>query len=125
MYGNSLGAYQKIHKMTMSGREVEAEVLTKAALKLKYCQDHWDAPNRDEILDEALKFNQRIWSIFQGELSSDNNPLPQKLRLDIIRLSTFIDRRIFETIADPSSDKLNIIIEINNNLAAGLRRAPK
>ena len=125
MYGNSLGAYQKVHKMTMSGREVEAEVLTKAALKLKYCQDHWDDPNRDEILDEALKFNQRIWSIFQGELSSDNNPLPQKLRLDIIRLSTFIDRRIFETIAEPSSDKLNIIIEINNNLAAGLRRDPK
>ncbi|MGA9536239.1 MAG: flagellar biosynthesis regulator FlaF [Desulfobacterales bacterium] len=125
MYGNSLGAYQKVHKMTMSGREVEAEVLTKAALKLKYCQDHWDAPNRDEILDEALKFNQRIWSIFQGELSSDNNPLPQKLRLDIIRLSTFIDRRIFETLAEPSSDKLNIIIEINNNLAAGLRGTPK
>ena len=51
----------------------------------------------------------------------DDNPLPKNLRLDIIRLSNFIDRRIFETMAYPSPEKLNIIIDINNNLAAGLR----
>ena len=76
------------------------------------------------MLDEALKFNQRIWSIFQSELSDEENPLPKKLRLDIIRLSAFIDKRIFETMADPSPDKLSIIIDINNNLAAGLRGSP-
>ena len=121
MYANSLGAYETVSKMTMPGREIEAEVLTKAARKLKVCQENWETPNRDELLDEALKFNQRIWSIFQSELSQEDNPLPQKLRLDIIRLSTFIDRRILETIAEPRSEKLNIIIDINNNLAAGLR----
>jgi flagellar protein FlaF len=108
----------------MPGREIEATVLTKAARKLKNCQEHWNTPDRDVMLDEALKFNQRIWSIFQSELSHEDNPLPQKVRLDIIRLSTFIDRRIFETMAEPSPDKLNIIIEINNNLASGLRVSP-
>ena len=124
MYANSLGAYETVSKMTMPGREIEAAVLTKAARKLKNCQDNWNAPDRDSMLDEALKFNQRIWSIFQSELSQEDNPLPQKLRLDIIRLSTFIDRRILETIAEPRFEKLNIIIDINNNLAAGLRGAP-
>jgi len=124
MYANAVGAYETVSKMTMSGREIEAAVLTKAAKKLQTCQEQWDTAQRDDMLDEALKFNQRIWSIFQSELSGEENPLPKKLRLDIIRLSTFIDRRIFETMADPSPDKLRIIIDINNNLAAGLRGSP-
>ena len=33
-------------KATQSGREIEAAVLTKAAVKLKECQDNWDAPDR-------------------------------------------------------------------------------
>lgn len=121
MHGNRLAAYETVNKMTASGREVEASVLTKAALKLKECRQNWEAADRDEKLEEALKFNQRIWSIFQGELAREDNPLPKKLRIDIIRLSAFIDRQIFETMAFPSKDKLKIIIDINNNLAAGLR----
>lgn len=124
MYANPVGAYETVSKMTMSGRETEAAVLTKAARKLKVCQEHWDTADRDGLLDEALKYNQRIWSIFQSELSREDNPLPMQLRLDIIRLSAYIDRRIFETMAEPSPNKLNIIIDINNNLASGLRGSP-
>ena len=124
MYANSVGAYETVSKMTMPGREIEAAVLTKAARKLKLCQEHWDTADRDGLLDEALKYNQRIWSIFQSELSREDNPLPQKLRFDIIRLSTFVDRRIFDTMVDPNPEKLSIIIEINNNLASGLRGSP-
>jgi flagellar biosynthesis activator protein FlaF len=125
MYANSVGAYESVSKMTMSGRDIEAAVLTKAARKLKVCQDRWDTAERDEMLEDALKFNQRIWSIFQSELSAEDNPLPKKMRLGILRLSAFIDKRIFETMAEPSPDKLNIIIDINNNLASGLRDSYK
>jgi flagellar protein FlaF len=121
----SLKAYESVNTATLSGREVEAAVLTKAALKLKECQDNWDAPDRDRKLDEALKYNQRIWSIFQSELSRDDHEMPKKLRLDILRLAAFVDRRIFETMAFPEPNKLNIVININNNLAAGLRGSPK
>ena len=124
MYANSVGAYESVSKMTMSGREIEAAVLTKAARKLKACQDRWNTADRDDMLDDALKFNQRIWSIFQSELAAEDNPLPKKLRLGILRLSAIIDKRIFETMAAPSPDKLNIIIDINNSLAAGLRDSP-
>lgn len=120
----SLKAYESVSKATRSGREIEAAVLTKAAMKLKACQDDWDAPDRDNRLDEALKYNQRIWSIFQSELSRKDHELPKKLRLDILRLAAFIDRRIFETMAFPEPEKLNIVININNNLAAGLRGSP-
>jgi flagellar protein FlaF len=117
----SLRAYETVSKATQSGREIEAAVLTKAAVKLKKCQDNWDAQDRDGSLEEALKYNQRIWSIFQSELSRENHELPRKLRLDILRLAAFIDKRIFETMAFPVPEKLDIVIAINNNLAAGLR----
>ncbi len=120
----SLQAYESVAKATLTGREIEAGVLTKAALKLKNCQDNWEAPDRENRLDEALKYNQQIWSIFQSELSREDHELPNKLRLDILRLAAFIDRRIFETMAYPSPDKLKIVIDINNNLAAGLRNSP-
>ena len=120
----SLRAYESVSQATMPGREVEAAVLTKAARKLRECRDNWYAPNREEKLEEALKFNQRIWSIFQGELSREDHELPRKIRLDILRLAAFIDRRIFETLAQPSPDKLKIVIDINSNQAAGLRTRP-
>ena len=120
----SLKTYESVNKATQSGREIEAAVLTKAAVKLKECQDGWDAPDRDNILEEALKYNQRVCSIFQSELSREDHELPMKLRLGILRLAAFIDRRIFETMASPAPEKLNIVIAINNNLAAGLRASP-
>ena len=124
MYSNSVRAYETVDRATMSGRNLEAAVLTKAAQKLKICQDNWDSADLDKKLDEALKFNQRIWSIFQGELIREDHPLPKKLRLDILKLGAFVDRRILETMAYPSPEKLNIVVNINNNLAAGLRDSP-
>lgn len=121
MYSNPLAMYESVSKKTVSGREIEAQVLTKAARKLRECRDNWNAPDRDEKLDAALKFNQRIWSIFQSELAREDNPLPKKLRIDILRLSGFVDKRIYETLAFPAPEKLSIIIEINSNIAAGLR----
>lgn len=121
MHSNPLHAYQAVEKKTLSGRETEARILTQAALMLKECQRDWDAQDRKARLDEALRFNQRIWSIFQAELVKEDNPLPSKLRVDLLRLSGFVDKRIFEIQARPGQEKLTIIIEINNNIAAGLR----
>lgn len=124
MYNSALNAYKKVDKTTISGRETEARVLTEAALKLKKCQENWGSPDLDGLLDEALRYNQKIWSLFQGELEREDNPLPGKLKIDILRLAAFIDKRIFEVMAFPSPEKLNIIININQNIAAGLRGSP-
>lgn len=122
MYANQqLKAYSNTQKQTMSGRDIEAEVLSQAALKLKICQQNWNNADRDEKLDEALKYNQLVWSVFQSELAKKDNPLPVKLRADILSLSAFIDKRILEVMAYPSPEKLNVIININNNIASGLR----
>jgi len=123
MRQSPLEAYQTVEKVTLSGREIEAAVLTKAARMLRQCQNNWSAEDRDKRLEEALKFNQRIWSIFQAELTHENHPLPKSLRRELLRLSGFVDRRIFETMASPSLEKLDIVININCNIAAGLRES--
>jgi flagellar protein FlaF len=121
MSQNPVNAYTAIQKEALSGRELEASVLSRAGLMLKSVKDNWDASDRDQRLMEAVKFNQKVWSFFQAELSDPENPLPKNLREDILNLSLFIDKRLFEVLAFPDPDKLSIVIDIDFNIAAGLR----
>jgi flagellar biosynthesis activator protein FlaF len=124
MSAKQIDAYKTAQKAVMSGREIEASALTKASNILKEIQDNWDAPGREEVLIQALKFNQVLWSIFQAELMDENNPLPKNLREDILSLSAFVDKRILDVMAFPSPEKLTTIININMSLAFGLRGEP-
>lgn len=120
MLKTGIEAYREVQKATLSGRELEASVLIKAAHLLKECKDRWNEPDRAERLDNALRYNQRLWSLFQVELSRPDHPLPKNLREDLLCLSLFIDKRIFELMTSPSPEKLDILININLNIAAGL-----
>ncbi|MBI5509035.1 MAG: flagellar biosynthesis regulator FlaF [Deltaproteobacteria bacterium] len=121
MHAAHLEAYRAVQKSQNSGRELEATVLTKAALKLRECQNSWDAPDRAARLADALDFNQKVWTVFQSELVRSDNPLPAELRQNILTLSAFIDKRIFEVMTDPKPEALSAIISINLGIAAGLR----
>lgn len=125
MYQNPVDAYSTMQKENLSGRELEASVLTRAGLMLKQVQDNWSATDHYEKLVEAVKFNQKVWSFFQAELSDPENPLPSTLKQDILNLSIFIDKKLFEVMALPEPEKLSIIIDINFNIAAGLRTKPE
>lgn len=124
MYRNPFEAYQAVERKTLSGRELEASVLTKAAQMLKDCQRNWTAADREERLASALKNNQRIWTVLQVELSRDDNPLPTPIKRNLLLLSGFVDKRCFEVLAYPTPEKLDILIDINTNIASGLRQTP-
>ncbi len=124
MAKSPIDVYQNIHKETMSGRELEAHVLLKAAAILKDCQDRWDDPGHFNRMDDALRYNQRLWTFFQVELTSEDCPLPKALRQDILNLATFVDKRTFEAMAFPEKQKLDILININRNIAEGLSAKP-
>ncbi len=124
MYATQLETYKTVQKSTLSGRDIEAAALTNAALKLKDCQARWGQDEHFQRLDDALKLNQRVWTIFQSELAAEDCLLPKKLREDILSLSLFIDKRIMEILMDPAPEKLTVVITINLNIAAGLRTTP-
>jgi flagellar protein FlaF len=121
MPSNHLEAYQSVERATLSGRELEAAVLSKAAAQLIDAKNRWGDVDHESCLDTALKYNQRIWSFFQVEVSSQENPLPLELKRNILSLASFVDRRTFDTMAFPEAGKLDMLININQNIAAGLR----
>ena len=114
-------AYSKAQYASLTDRELEAAVLMKAAALLRHAQAQWASAQRDRLLDEALRFNQRIWTFFQVSLADPENRLPDAIKAQVLTLSAYVDRRIFEVMAFPEPDKLSVLIAINTNLAAGLK----
>jgi flagellar protein FlaF len=115
-------AYRTVQKTAVtSGREVEAIALTNTAQRLIDCQKQWNEDGHFLRLDEALRLNQKLWTIFQSEMVRPDNPLPEEIKKNILELSLFIDRQIINTLMEPQPEKLDILINININLAAGLR----
>jgi len=121
MPANPLDAYRNVEKATLSQRDIEASVLSKAAILLQSIKDNWTRDNHDSELEDALNYNQRVWTFFQAEVSLAENPLPDEIKRNILALSFFVDRRTFETLAYPAPEKLDALININLNVAAGLR----
>ena len=121
MHEDKLSIYAKNQRSGNSPRDIEAEALILGANKLILCMDNWASEERPALLNEALKFNQRLWTIFQVSLGSRENLLPKDLRLDLLKLSAFVDRQIFAIMALPEPEKLMPVIHINLHLAQGLK----
>lgn len=111
-------AYAKVSRSVLTPREAESAVLTKAAQRLQLVRDDW--ANAGAELAPALNFNQKVWTILATAATDAENPLPQDVKQGIANLATFVFRRMFETLAEPTAEKLNALISINLNLAAGL-----
>ena len=118
---NPLNAYEKVRKQTVSGREIEASVLEKGAIRLRRCQENWKGQRFDRELDEALRFNQRIWDIFNSDWQRPDNKLPKEVRQDLLSLGVFVRKTTLDIMAYPEARKLDVLIQINENLASGLR----
>jgi len=118
---NPLDAYRNVEKATLSQRDIEATVLSKAAMQLQSIKENWTREDHDAQLEDALNYNQRVWTFFQAELSMEGNPLPDEIKRNLLSLSLFVDRRSFEVLAYPAPEKLDVLININLNVAAGLR----
>lgn len=121
MPANPLDAYRNVEKATLSQRDLEATVLDKAAMQLQAIRDNWTREDHDAELEAALNYNQQVWSFFQAELSMEDNPMPGEIKRNLLALSLYVDRRSFEVLAYPAPEKLEILININLNVASGLR----
>jgi len=120
MFNSPHDAYDTARKTSPSSRELEAAALFKAARLLEACQQRSDREDGPARLDAALRYNQRLWSLFQCELDAPDHPLPPDIRLNLLRLGTFVDRRTLEIRVDPSPAKLQELVDLNRTIGAGL-----
>src|ERR1700690_1909821 len=118
---SKINVYKSAHTATSNGREIEADALTRCALKLNECIVMWDNTDDKMRVSDALKLNQRVWTILQTEVANDACQLPSEIRVNILRLAAFINKHTFDILITPAKEKLNILVDINLNIAAGLQ----
>lgn len=112
-------AYGAVAKQVASPRDLEADLLLKAASRLQAVQDGWDKTKPD--LGAALLYNRKLWTIFVASITAPENPLPKEVRQNVANLGVFVLHRSLELLANPAPDQLSSLIRINRQLAAGLR----
>jgi flagellar protein FlaF len=112
-------AYQQVGKQTVSARDLEANLLSRAATQLQRIRNDWDN-NRHE-LRAALLFNRKLWGVFLTSVTSDESRLPKALRENVANLGIFVMNQTVSMTNEPEARKLDALININRELAAGLR----
>jgi flagellar protein FlaF len=113
-------AYAKIAKETQAPRELEADLLLKAAAKLQTVHDSWN-DKAVAGLNEALSYNRKLWTVFIDAVSQDDNKLPAPVRQNIVNLGMFVMGETFSLMTKPKPNHLTSLIKINRGIAAGLR----
>jgi flagellar biosynthesis activator protein FlaF len=116
---NQLQAYAKTAQATLQGRDLEAHVLIKSAARLQGIRDNWEMRSAD--LNDALIANRKIWTIFVTAMTDEECELPTPLRANIVQLGMFVFNRSLSLTVDAEPQKLTVLIDINRNIAAGLR----
>lgn len=112
-----LSAYTSTQKEGESLREIESRALLNCARKISQAQEE---PGNCELYIEAIKLNQRLWTIFQVSLCEPNNELPRDLKVTLLNLSRFVDKISLRALGEYNPNLLSSLIDINRNIAAGL-----
>ncbi|MCG6122308.1 MAG: flagellar biosynthesis regulator FlaF [Microvirga sp.] len=114
--------YARNAQATQSPRELEANLLIKAASRLQNVQDDWAI--RAPELEDALTYNRKLWTILATSATEAENPLPREIKQNIANLALFIFNRTVDLMVQPKPERLGVLININRQIAAGLRERP-
>ncbi len=120
---SQIGAYARTQNTSGGPRNTEARALTEAARRMSEARQA--LPDDNRAYQDALRLNWRLWTIIQADVSSPENPLPPEIKSNIISLSIFVDRQTLSALGDPDPAKMDVLININRNIAAGLMQNPE
>ncbi|MFA4993830.1 MAG: flagellar biosynthesis regulator FlaF [Bdellovibrionales bacterium] len=123
------GKTQKVES-TPSGnsRDTDARALLACASSLNEVKElvKGDVKSRNKlkIYSEAIRKNQRLWTIFQVALTDPENPLPMPLKTTLLNLSQYVDKTSFRATGKYAPELIDSLININRIIAAGLSKQP-
>lgn len=115
-------AYGSIARKIASPRELEADLLLKAAARLQAVYDDWDA-HRTQLSD-ALIYNRKLWTIFVTSVTEPECQLPEAVRQNVANLGLFVMGQTMKLMTEPQQSSVRTLISINREIAAGLRGSP-
>ena len=102
---NAAQAYATVAKQIVNPRELEADLLLKAAARLQTILDAWDRKKSE--LDAALLYNRKLWSIFMISATNTDHALPVDIRQNIANLGLFVMNQTMSMMANPKREQLN------------------
>jgi flagellar protein FlaF len=113
--------YSKTAQATANPRELEAQLLMRAAAKLQAVKDG-EVTGAVEVIS-AVRYNRRLWLVFADSIGQPQNPLPHEIKQNVANLAMFVVKHSmsFETATEPKPERLGVLININREIAAGLR----
>lgn len=111
-------AYQQVAQKTATPRDLEAQLLLRAAARLSACLEA-EALDKDEAR-EALQFNRKLWTVFLSAVNRPENPLPSETKSQVRNLAAYVLDRTFKLELKPEAGKLDELININREIAGGL-----
>jgi flagellar protein FlaF len=123
-YRTASKGYAKQNKLNKeTPRVIEARALLKAARYMQMLQHDWTKTTTEHI-ESALRINREIWLAFFEQASARLAEDPHHtISMQITSLSRFVLGRSLEILTNPSPEKLNALITINREIAAGLMTA--
>jgi flagellar protein FlaF len=115
----AIQAYNKTQTLVLSQRELEARALLKAASKLQWLKENWEPSIT--TMDDPLSHNRQVWTIFLEAATDPQSAMPPEMRSNMIGLCRFVINQCMRMLFEPDPKKLDLMIEINQHIAAGLR----
>ncbi len=115
-------AYKQPTTQGGNPRETECRALLESARRLAEAQNSHDDR---EAMRTAARLNWRLWTIFQAEITAPECSLPSEIRQNMINLCNFVDKRTVDVLAQPDPQKIDVLININRQIAAGLLTNPR
>ena len=116
---NAAHAYARMAQTTANPRERDAQLLLRAAARFAAVQQT-EPFNRNEAR-EAATFNRKLWTVFLSAVSRAENPLDADTKQNLQKVAMFSLRRSAAMEINPVAEQLTALININRNLAEGLR----
>lgn len=118
---NAAQTYAKNAQTTGNPRELEAQLLMRAAAKLQAVHDRSVSESNEVV--SALRYNRRLWILFGGSVGRPENPLPAEIKKNLSNLANFVVKHsmTLETATADSAERVGVLININREIAAGLR----
>lgn len=123
-YQQQLESYERRPQPGNPAR-TEAWALMQSAKRLasSVAEKGLDIKQAKEERKAALRLNWRLWTIFQAELVLPREDVPEEIRINMLTLCKFIDKHTIGAIVKPTPEALQVLVDINRNIAAGLLQA--
>ena len=116
-YETAARTYEQSRLKGGNPRETEGRALLEAARRMSVAQSD---PEDKKGIGDAARLNWRLWTIIQAEVCAPECGLPDDLRANMLNLCNFVDKHMVDVLANPSPHRLDVLIDINRQIAAGL-----